>query len=150
LIDQAPVLTPDEVRLLSEVGFLAASAPALQVESERLFRQLIELRPRRAFAYIGLATGWLNRGRPEEAAAAMAEGIRRQSAPWGDEPPDLESFDPAEDPPMMQVFHGLTLLAARRTAEGQQVLGSLLESCDHSMALRLARGLMGLPVDAQG
>lgn len=143
------VLAADEVRLLSEIGFLAAASPVLQGESERLFRQLAELRPRRAFPYIGLATGWLNRGRPDEAAAAMAEGIRRQAAPWGDEPPDADSFDPVEDPAMMQVFHGLTLLASRRTAEGQQVLGTLLESCDHPAAVRLAQGLLGRSPAAQ-
>jgi hypothetical protein len=142
-----PVLSSEEVRLLTEIGFMAGASPILRAETEQLFRQLMVLRPRRAFPCIGLASACLNRGRVDEAASVMAEGVRRQRAPWGEEPPDSDSFDSREDPAMMQVFHGLCLLAARRTAEGEQVLGSLLESCDHPPAARLARGLLGLPVD---
>jgi len=149
LTDGPQILAAEEVRLLSEIGFLAAASPVLQGESERLFRQLVELRPRRAFPYIGLATGWLNRGRPDEAASVMAEGARRQAAPWGDEPTDRDRYAPIEDPAMMQVFHGMTLLAASRIAEGQQVLGTLLESCDHPPAVRLAEGLLGRSPNAQ-
>jgi hypothetical protein len=131
------------MRLLTEIGFVAASSPALHTQAESLFGELIRLRPRRAFPYIGLATAWLNRGRPDEAASVMEQGVRRQRADWGEAAPDAETFDPVEDPAMMQAFYGLTLLAARRSAEGRQVLGSLLESCDHPPAVRIAQGLMG-------
>lgn len=144
---KAPVLSTAEIRLLTEIGFMAAASPVLKVETEQLFRQLMVLRPRRAFPYIGLATAWLNRGQPDQAAAVMTEGVQRQGAPWGEVPPDVDTFDSREDPAMMRVFHGLCLLAARRTAEGEQVLGSLLESCDHPPALRLARGLLGRPAE---
>ncbi len=143
-----PVLSSHEVRLLTEIGFMAAASPILRVETEQLFRQLMILRPRRAFPYIGLATACLNRGLPDQAAAVMSEGMQRQGLPWGEEPPDRDTFDPDEDPAMMRVFHGLCLLAARRTAEGEQVLGSLLESCDHPPAARLARGLLGQSADS--
>jgi hypothetical protein len=142
-----PVLSACEVRVLTEVGFMAAASPILRVETEQLFRQLMVLRPRRAFPYIGLATACLNRGQVDQAAAVMAEGVQRQGAPWGEAPLDAETFDPREDPAMMRVFFGLCLLAARRTAEGEQVLGSLLESCDHPPAVRLALGLLGRPPD---
>ena len=140
---EGPVLSTAEIRLLSEIGFMAAASPILKVETEQLFRQLMVLRPRRAFPYIGLATACLNRGQADEAVAVMAEGVQRQGSPWGEAPPDADSFDSREDPAMMRVFHGLCLLAARRTSEGEQVLGSLLESCDHPPATRLARGLLG-------
>ncbi len=139
------ILLADEVRLLTEIGFLAAASPVLLPECQRLFRQLMVLRPRRAFPCIGLASAFLNQGRAEEAATVMAEGLVRQRAEWAGEPPDAESFDPSEDPAMMQVFLGLCLLAAKRTAEGQQVLGALLNSCDHPLVTRIARGLLGLP-----
>lgn len=122
---------------------MAGASPLLRVETERLFRQLMVLRPRRAFPYIGWATACLNRGEVDRAVEVMAEGVQRQGAPWGEEPPDLEAFDAQEDPAMMNVFHGLCLLAAKRTAEGQQVLRSLLGACDHPPAVRLARGLLG-------
>ena len=141
----SPVLETADIRLLAEVAYLGASSPKLFRDTERLFRQLIFLRPRKAFPYIGLASALLNRQRAEEAAQVMAEGVARQSADWGSLAPDQEVFDPIEDPDMMKVFHGLCLLAARRTAEGQQTLGKLLESCDHPEAIRIARGLLGFP-----
>jgi hypothetical protein len=148
--DDGPVLSTEEVRLLTEIGFMAGASPILRTETEQLFRQLMVLRPRRAFPYIGLATACLNRGQADEAVSVMVEGVQRQGSPWGEEPPDRDTFDPREDPAMMRVFHGLCLLAARRTAEGEQVLGSLLESCDHPPAVRLARGLLGRPADPAG
>lgn len=145
-----PVLASEDIRLLAEVAYLGASSPRLFPDTERLFRQLMVLRPRRAFAYIGLASALLNRQRAEEAAQVMAQGCAQQAADWGEHAPDAGSFDPVEDPAMMQVFHGLCLLAARRTAEGQQKLGSLLDSCDHPQARRIAQGLLGLPLDGDG
>lgn len=135
------------MRLLTEVAYLGASSPVLFDDTERLFGYLMQLRPRRAFPYIGLASAYLNRGKAEEAAQVMALGRSRQAAEWGPDAPDAATFDPHEDLPMMQVFHGLCLLAARRTAEGRQTLGSLIDSCDHPQALRIARGLLGLPLE---
>lgn len=145
--NKSPAISPAGVRLLAEVAYLGAASPRLFPDTERLFRQLMVLRPRRAFAYIGLASALLNRQRAEEAAQIMALGCAQQAADWGPDAPDADSFDPVEDPAMMQVFHGMCLLAARRTAEGQQTLGTLLESCDHPQAVRIARGLLGLPID---
>ena len=145
---EAPVLSGDEIRLLTEVAYLGAASPRLFSDAETLFRQLMVLRPRRAFPYIGLASALLNRQRAEDAAQVMALGCALQDADWGEAAPDSEVFDPIEDSAMMQVFHGLCLLAARRTAEGEQRLGKLVESCDHPGALRIAKGLLGLPQES--
>jgi hypothetical protein len=144
---EAPVLEAVEVRLLAEIAYLGAASPKLFRETEQLFGQLMTLRPRKAFPYIGMASALLNRQRAEEAAQVMAEGVARQQADWGNKAPDGETFDPVEDPAMMAVFFGLSLIAARRIAEGQQVLGKLLESCDHPGAVRIARGLLGHTLD---
>jgi hypothetical protein len=142
LSDQ-PVLSSAEIRLLTEIGFMAGASAVLRAETEQVFRQLMVLRPRRAFPYIGWATACLNRGEADRAVEVMVEGVQRQGAPWGEEPPDREVFDAQEDPAMMSVFHGLCLLAAKRTAEGRQVLRSVLGACDHPPAIRLASGLLG-------
>jgi hypothetical protein len=141
---QAP-LDKADIRLLTELGFLGAGA-GLPRTVEKLFRAMMVIRPRRAFAYIGLATTHLNQSDPTQALQVMQQGVRM----LGDAELHVtedSTFDPVQDPAMMHTFHGLCLLANQRTSEATQVLQHVLELPPHPPALRLARGLLGLPTE---
>ena len=69
------VLAPDEVQLLTALGFAAAGA-GLWRNAASVFEGLARLRPHRAFPYIGQAVVLLNRQLPNEAAAALENGQR--------------------------------------------------------------------------
>jgi hypothetical protein len=71
---QAP-LDKADIRLLTEIGFLGAGA-GLPRTVEKLFRAMMVIRPRRAFAYIGLATTHLNQSDPAQALQVMQQGER--------------------------------------------------------------------------
>ena len=135
-----------DIRLLTEIGFLGAGAN-LPRPVENLFRAMMVLRPRRAFAYMGLATNHLNQSRPDSALHVMQQGVRMLDNPAPNDAVDASTFDPVQDPAMMHTFHGLCLLANQRTAEAQQVLQRVLQLPPYPPALRLARGLLGLPAE---
>lgn len=138
-------LDKTDIRLLTEIGFLGAGA-GLPRTVEKLFRAMMVIRPRRAFAYIGLATTHLNQSDSAQALQVMQQGVRMlgTAAPHAS---DDGSFDPVQDPAMMHTFHGLCLLANQRTSEAKQVLQYVLKLPPHPPALRLARGLLGLPTE---
>ena len=48
---------------------------------------------------------------------------------------------------MLRAFLGLALFMGRRTAEATQTLQQLLRTGQNPQALRMARGLMGLPIE---
>jgi hypothetical protein len=136
-----------DLRLLTEIGFLGAGANLPRPVSQ-LFSALMELRPRRAFSYVGLATAHLNQSRADSALQVMQQGVRMLDNPLPDDALDASTFDPVQDPAMMHTFHGLCLLANQRTAEAQQVLQRVLQLPEYPPALRLARGLLGLRPEA--
>lgn len=119
-------LTPEMVRLLTELGF-AAAGRGLFDEAETIFQGLAAVRPDSAFPYIGLALTRLNAGQPDEAARVLEqEGLARC-------PGDIE----------IRVFLGLALRLARRGSESDKLLRAVLdEAADHDAA-RLARALLG-------
>ncbi len=134
------VLAGDDVRLIHEIGMLGAGAGASALSStEQIFQALMLLRPQRDFGYIGMACAYINQQRPDEAAQVLEKGLRvmRSSAPAA-EPEDLA---------MVQVFLALALLMSRRTAEAVALLQQLIKTTEHPPALRMARGLLGLPAD---
>jgi len=53
-----------------------------------------------------------------------------------------------DDRDMVRAFLGLALFMGRRTAEASATLQLLLREGRNPQALRMARGLMGLPIDA--
>ena len=57
-----------DIGLLTRIGFMAAGA-SLPRQATAIFESLALLRPRRAFAYIGMATLQLNAGQAEAAVA---------------------------------------------------------------------------------
>jgi hypothetical protein len=134
------VLAGDDVRLLHEIGMLGAGAGASALNStEQIFRALMLLRPQRDFGYIGMACAYINQQRPDEAVQVLEKGllVMKSSAPAAE----------AEDMAMVQVFLALGLLMSRRTAEAVALLQKLIKTTEHPPALRMARGLLGLPVN---
>ena len=129
-----------DVRMLTEIGMIGAGAGGtLLREVEQLFRGLMVLRPQRDFPYLGLATAYLNQQRPDDAVLVLEQGLRVMHTG--------QDHDHA-DRSMVQVFHGMALLMARRTAEATQVLQALSQTTRHEPALRLARSLLGIKAPA--
>jgi uncharacterized protein HemY len=131
---QAEILHQDDIRLLTELGFVGAGAGLWQ-PAQQIFEALAVLRPYRDFPYIGLATLQLNQKKPDEAAQTLDKA--RQ---WLATHPEAQPQDQA----MLAVFHAVALHCAQRTAQSQQVLQSVLQMGYHSeSALRLARTMLG-------
>jgi len=121
-------ITPEQVRMLTEIGMMAAGhgyAP----EASAIFESLRVLRPRRPFAYVGLAVTSLNSGKPEEAVRVLErEGL---AACPGDGD--------------IRAFLGLALTLAQRPAEARRVLEALLAEQPGAEAERMARALLAGP-----
>jgi hypothetical protein len=133
-----PQLESQDVRLLMEVGMLGAGAGAqLHAAVEQLFSALMVLRPEHDFAYIGQASAWLNQGRTDEAVTVLEQGLRLLES--------TKRTGAEADRDMLRAFLGLALSMGKRPAEAQQELTRLLRTGSHPQALRMARGLLGLP-----
>jgi hypothetical protein len=133
------ILAPDDIRLLTELGMLGAGAgQSLAGTTQTLFGALTRLRPARDFGFIGLASMHLNAHRPDDAVRVLeqAQGIMLSAG-----------ADPhGSDVSMVKAFLGMALLMSRRTAEALALLESLRSTSQHPPALRMAHGLLGLPI----
>lgn len=116
----------DEMRLLAEVGFLAAANAQLPA-ARRIFTALRLLRPDSVLPFIGLAAVCSQEGKPEEAVRLLAEDALRQI------PRDEE----------LRAFLGLSLVEAGRFAEAGKVLRELAPPPGAAEPhMRLAAGLL--------
>ena len=100
------LLDANEVRLLTEVGFLAAARADVQ-RAEAIFGALAVLRPDRNFPYIGLAMAYLNADRRDDAVQALDRGA-----------PLVREDDQGE----LQSVRALALQLAGRAGESQRAL----------------------------
>ena len=96
----------DDIRLLTEVGFLAAARGDLQ-RAQQIFGALERLRPNAAFPCIGMAVTLLNTGKPVEAVQELDRGLQRV---------------PPADAADLHAFRGLALQKAGRQSESQRAL----------------------------
>ena len=133
------VLAAQDLRLLSEIGMLGAGAgAALRPAAQALFQGLIQLRPARDFGYIGMACTHFNAGQADEAARVLEQAVAILAS---------NGADPqGSDVSMVKAFLGLALLMAKRTSEALALLEALRHSSRHPPALRMAHGLLGLPI----
>lgn len=132
------VLDSADVRLLNEIAMIGAGAGAsVRSQTEQIFQGLMALRPERDFPYIGLASAHINQQRPDEAVRVLERGLRIMLT--------SEKQPPPTDLAMVKAFLGLALLMSRRTAEAVALLQTLLKDTQHPPAVRIARGLLGLP-----
>lgn len=122
------VLAPDEVRLLTEVGFLAAAAGDV-ARAENIFGALGRIRPDRLFPSLGLAIAWMNAGRASDAADLLEKAACADS----------------EEQAICAAWRGFALQLAGRSAQSRSVLQKAVE--DHGASATFARGLLGLDRD---
>ncbi|HYC37711.1 MAG TPA: hypothetical protein VEC19_14890 [Usitatibacter sp.] len=118
-------VTSAQVRTLTEIGMIAAGR-GMPVEALAIFEALQQLRPQRAFPYIGLALTHMNAGRPEEAVRVIErDGLAAC-------PGDTD----------LRAFLGLALKLAQRPAESVRVLEELLREHPGADSARFARSLL--------
>lgn len=106
-----PLLEPDEVRLLTQVGFIA-SAHADIDRVERIFGAILRVRPEQSTGFLGMAVGLLNASRAHEAVALL----ERAHLPAG------------EEADMVEAFLGLALQMDARTSDSTRVLRKVATS----------------------
>jgi len=113
---------PNEARLLTEIGFLAAARGDVR-RAQRIFVALERIRPESAAVYVGLASAQMNHGSANDAVRTLDRGLLRVTG---------------EDAPVLHTFRALALQLAGRGSE-------------HVRALRqaggfpLARAMLGEP-----
>jgi len=100
----ADPLASDDVRLLAEVGFLAAARADVR-RAEVIFGALERVRPTHGFPYAGLAACYMNAGRGDDAVRVLERGTAQV-------PP--EAFTELE------AFRALALHLAGRNSESQR------------------------------
>ena len=100
------LLDADEIKLLTEIGFLAA-ARADVGRAEVIFSALQSIRPHRNFAYVGLAMTYLNADRADEAVKVLTRGAAL-----------VDDHDLHE----LEAIRALALQMAGRAGESQRVL----------------------------
>lgn len=109
-VSQYP-LTSEEIRLISEIGFMAASLGLAQ-PSSRIFLGLKTIRPDRSFIFIGLALAHMLVGNwPEAIYILRDEGLRVI--------PD--SYE-------IKLYLSLVLFASQQPGQGERILSALLET----------------------
>jgi len=128
----AQPLDGEEIRLLTELGFVAAGAAQIR-RAEEIFRALVLLRPQRAFPYVGWALAHLNVGQAQEAVSVLD----RARAALGTAQDNAELVD-------VETFRGLALQFASRSAESRRALEWAADRQGLSSTGRFARRLLGL------
>lgn len=111
------MLDPDDVNLLTQIGFLAAARGDAK-RAEVIFGALLRVRAERAFAHVGLAMTWLNAGRAGDAVAHL-RNVRLADK---------------EDNDLVQAFLGLALQLDARASEAQRVLTSVAQTAENTHA----------------
>ena len=129
------LLSSDELRLLSDIGFLGVGLGGLRPNALQLFEGLAALRPLRDFGHIGVTTVHLNNGHAMQAVQYIAK-----ARAMVDEHPLSQDADRA----MLGVFHALALHCAHHSAESQKVLRDSLLIPGHPQARHLAQCMLGL------
>ncbi len=98
---------PTDIRLLTEVGFLAAALGDIR-RAQVIFRALERVRPAAHFPYVGMAAALMNAGKPDEAVRELDRGLKAVVDP--------------QDQAELQAFRGLALQLAGRTSESRRAL----------------------------
>lgn len=101
-------LQPEEIKLLTEVGFLAGARGDLK-SARRIFGALEMCRPHAPFPYVGLAMALINRRQHDEAVLTLDRGLRL--------------VDPS-DAASLHAIRGLALQMAGRSSESQQAFNA--------------------------
>ena len=120
----------DDIRLLTEIGFVAAGRGDV-ARAEAIFGALLALRPSQAAGHVGIAMALLNRGRAAEAAARLGAAM----------------LPPGDEHDLLRAVQGLALQLDHRPAEAARVLQPIAAQPASAGAIpagvRLARTLLG-------
>jgi Flp pilus assembly protein TadD len=139
MIDAQPVLAPagpakmdfvlaaDDARLLTEIGFLAASQGDI-VKADAVFDGLVQVRPGRAYPWVGKALARLHAGRADEAARFLEQQM-----------PKMHGEDEAS---LLQAWWGLALQVSGHAARAQMLLEQVQDGSGPGSVL--ARSLLGI------
>lgn len=122
------VFGSDEIRLLTEIGFLAAAKGDLP-RAEAIFGALRQVRPGRLFPVLGIAVAWMNAGRAADAAGLL------EKAACAD----------ADEQAIRDTWRGLALQLAGQAAQSRHVLQQAVS--EHGANATFAHGLLGLERD---
>jgi hypothetical protein len=128
--EAAFALEAAHARLLTEVGFLAVARGDI-ARADAIFGALRLWRPGQGYPWLGLAVARLNAGKADEAVRIL------EQADCGD----------VEDVALLQAWRGFALQLAGRRAQSRLVLEKVAEG--EGPGPRLARSLLGLPVDTE-
>lgn len=137
--DQFAVLTAEEIRLLTALGFVAAGRGDVG-RAERVFKGLRAVRPTRAFPYIGLAMAYMNVRRVDDALQVFNEAAQALGIP------DTEDSTLKDERVELRAFRGLVLQLAGRHHESQLDLHASVAG--QGPGATLARRMLG--VDTSG
>jgi hypothetical protein len=113
-------LQPEEIKLLTEVGFLAGARGDLQ-SARAIFGALEQCRPAACFPYAGLAMALLNRRQYDDAVRTLDRGLRQVT----------EAADVAH----LHAVRALVLHLAGRASESDRAVRA---AGKHPLALALA------------
>lgn len=108
----------NEVRLLTEIGFLAAARGDVR-RAQRIFGALEHIRPASAAVYVGLALSHLNNASADEALRILERGLR---------------LVPGDDAPLLHAFRALAFQSSGRSSERMR---ALRQSGNHPLALAM-------------
>ena len=112
-------LQPEEIHLLTEVGFLAGARGDLRA-ARTIFGALEFCRPAAGFAYIGMAMALLNRRQHDDAVRTLDRGLTM-----------VDGEEVAE----LQAVRALALRLAGRGSESERAIKA---ASDHPLARALA------------
>jgi hypothetical protein len=116
---------PTELRLLTEVGIMAAGYR--HPLTQRILGALHTLRPESSAPLLGLAMYHIECGRPAEAVALLQQAIASGGRPSGD----------------MQAFLAVALIAMKRMSEAERLLNKLLSTIpEDGPVARMAMGML--------
>jgi hypothetical protein len=112
-------LQPEEIRLLTEVGFLAGARGDLP-SARTIFAALEQCRPDKPFPYVGLAMALLNRRQHDDAVRALDRGLG------------------AVDPTEAAELHAVRALALRLASRASESDRAIHAAGGHPLARALA------------
>lgn len=131
--DVEPDLLPEDVRLLTELGFCAIGG-ARTKEARLIFAGLMRMRPQRSFPYVGMAMAHIAAHQASEAIDVLGS----------------VTLDDAAERADIDAFRGLALQLAGRQGESRQVLERAAQGPQGSDGVNLARRMLGYPAAGSG
>ena len=143
------MLSASEIRLLTEIGFVAAGRGWLD-QARKIFNSLILLRPDRAFPYIGMGLALINAGQASEAVALLdrATAVLRNAQP-GAANAALVADGLQDDRSIVTAYYGIALRFSGRQADSDRVFRDLSTLPSSDPAGRIARSMLGISPDTE-